>query len=243
MNDKPPQSYRDMVKSRTGRRAPDGNGTSITRTALHEEVVRRLRDMIFEGELTPGTRIPERALCERFSISRTPLREALMVLAAEGLVELLPHRGATIAELRVEAVDEMFQVMEALEGLAGELACSRITDEEIAEVRALHKQMLTHYRRRERLEYFRLNQYIHEKIVEASGNAVLVNVYTQLNGRIRRARYLANLSSARWDQAVEEHEEILQALTERDGKHLSGILKEHLRHKWETAKAVLTTEA
>src|ERR1700738_2048711 len=95
----------------------------ISRISLHDETVSRLRAMILEGELLPGSRIAERELCDRFGISRTPLREALKVLAAEGLVELLPHRGARVSRLSDHELRDAFEIVSALEALAGELAC------------------------------------------------------------------------------------------------------------------------
>jgi DNA-binding GntR family transcriptional regulator len=210
--------------------------TPIARASLHDELVARLRDLIVEGELVPGARVPERALCERFGVSRTPLREALKVLASEGLLELLPNRGATVARLTARDLDEMFPVMGALEALAGELACARITDQEVAEIRALHYQMVLHHTRSELPDYFRLNQRIHELIMDAALNATLSRMYRGLAGRIRRARYVANMSKARWNQAVKEHEAILDALDRRDGPALGRILERHLRNKCETVK-------
>jgi len=214
----------------------------IARTTLHDELVARLRDLIVEGELAPGTRVPERILCERFGVSRTPLREALKVLASEGLLELLPNRGATVARLTVADLEELFPVMGALEALAGELACARISDEEIAEIRALHYQMVLHYTRRELPAYFRLNQSIHERIMTAAGNPTLARMYRSLAGRIRRARYIANMSRARWERAVEEHEAILDALARRDAPRLARILKQHLQNKYETVKESLQAQ-
>jgi DNA-binding GntR family transcriptional regulator len=214
----------------------------VARGALHDRLVARLRDLIIEGELAPGTRVPERELCARFQVSRTPLREALKVLAADGLVQLTPNRGARVAALTVADVEEMFPVMGALEALAGELAVSRITEEGLAEVRALHYQMVLHHKRAELAAYFRLNQQIHEKILEAAGNATLAALYRGLAGRIRRARYLANMSIRRWARAVEEHEAILAALEARDGARLGAILKDHLKNKCETVKEGLLAE-
>lgn len=222
--------------------APLAKAQPIARVTLHDELVARLRDLIVEGELAPGARVPERTLCERFGVSRTPLREALKVLASEGLLDLLPNRGATVARLTPADLDEMFPVMGALEALAGELACARITDEQIAEVRALHYQMVLHYTRKELPQYFRLNQRIHELIMDAAGNAALTRMYQGLAGRIRRARYLANMSMARWDTAVEEHEAILLALSQRDAARLSRILKQHLQNKGETVKEALAAD-
>jgi DNA-binding GntR family transcriptional regulator len=228
-----------IPEPRSARGAATETAGPITRRALHDEVVARLRDLIVEGELAPGERVPERELCERFGISRTPLREALKVLAADGLVELQHHRGATVSQLNVAAIDDMFQVMEALESLAGELAGARASDAQIAAIRALHERMREHHARQELSDYFRLNQRIHESIVESAGNPTLSNLYRGLSVRIRRARYMANLSPARWDQAVAEHETILQALTARDGVRLGRLLREHLQHKVEVVKSVL----
>jgi DNA-binding GntR family transcriptional regulator len=214
----------------------------VARGALHDRLVARLRDLIIEGEFAPGSRVPERALCQRFQVSRTPLREALKVLAADGLIRLAPNRGARVAALTVADVEEMFPVMGALEALAGELAAGRITEEGLAEVRALHYQMVLHHKRGERAAYFRLNQQIHETIMTAAGNPTLTGLYQGLAGRIRRARYLANMSARRWARAVEEHEAILAALEARDGPRLGALLKEHLKNKCETVKAGLLAE-
>ncbi|HSR71742.1 MAG TPA: GntR family transcriptional regulator [Kiloniellales bacterium] len=211
------------------------------RASLHDRLVEGLREMIVEGELMPGERVPEKVLCERFGVSRTPLREALKVLASEELLELLPNRGATVARLTLADLDELYPVMGALEALAGELACRAITEEEFAEIRALHYQMLLHYERRELKPYFRLNQRIHERIMDAARNPSLVRIYRGLNGRIRRARYLADMSEERWAQAVQEHQEILDALAARDPHALAEILKRHLQNKCDTVKESLLT--
>lgn len=208
-------------------------------TTLHDGLVRRLRQIIIEGDLIPGQRIPERVLCERFKISRTPLREALKVLAWEGFIDLTPNRGATVSQVTVEEVDEVFPVIGAVEALSGELACERITEKQLAEIKALHYQMVLHFQREELPEYFRLNQKIHEKIMEAADNKALASIYWGLAGRIRRARYVANMSRSRWAKATEEHEAILAALEKRDGTALARILKEHLRNKCDTVKEAL----
>ena len=209
----------------------------------YDDVVSGIRDMIVEGELAPGPRISERGLCERFGVSRTPLREALKVLASEGLVELTPNRGARVIRLTERDAEDMFEVMGTLEALAGELAAARIGREGIAEIKALHYQMALHHARRELMPYFRLNQEIHRKIFELSGNRTLMNVYRGLAGRIRRPRYLANISATRWAEAMKEHEAILAALEAKDGQALGRILKDHLRKTCEVVKQALRDEA
>jgi DNA-binding GntR family transcriptional regulator len=209
----------------------------ISRRPLHEEAVDRMRDLIVRGDLAPGSRLNERLLCAQLGISRTPLREAIKLLATEGLVELLPNRGAVVARIDAARLAETLQVMGALEGLAGELACRHASAERIEEIRALHRQMLTKHARGDLAGYFHYNQAIHLSIVEASGNSVLANAYRQLNANVRRARYMANLSRERWDEAVREHEQILEALAGRNVAALRRLLRDHLANK---LAAVLT---
>ena len=178
-----------------------------------------------------------------FGISRTPLREALKVMANEGLVLLLPNRGARVTRLTRRDVEDMFHVMGALEALSGELACERITDDGIAEIRALHYEMLAAYARRDRREYFRLNQAIHAAILAAADNPVLATMYNGLAGRIRRVRYMANMEQERWDQAVREHDQILDALAARDAPRLAAQLRAHLMHKCQVVLAAGTLDA
>jgi DNA-binding GntR family transcriptional regulator len=207
--------------------------------SLHGELLASLRDYIVEGNLADGARVPERLLCDRFGISRTPLREALKVLAAEGLIELLPNRGARVRQLGAEDLRELFDVMGGLEGLAGRLACERISDEEIAEIERVHHEMYRFYLRREMHGYFQCNQAIHQMIVQAARNATLSATYASLAGRIRRVRYSANLATDRdrWGEAMREHEAILDALRRRAGSELSDILFIHLRNKRKAAQA------
>jgi DNA-binding GntR family transcriptional regulator len=201
------------------------------RRPLHEEVIEQLRDMIVQGGLAPETKLNERVLAAQLGISRTPLREAIKYLASEGLVELLPNRGAVVAPLRPVKVREIFTVLGSLEALAGELACRNATDADIAEIRALHYQMVAHHARGELAQYFRYNQQIHIRLVECAANATLAQAYRGLNAHVRRARYMANLSHERWDKAVREHEEILDALSARDSRRLQTLLRDHLANK------------
>lgn len=200
---------------------------------LHEEVVSRLRDILLEGEVPPGARIPERELCLKLNISRTPLREALKVLAAEGLVLLLPNRGSRAARLTDKDVHDLFEVCQGLEALAGELACERVTEEQLQEIAEAHAAMVAHYRDGDLTQYYRRNRQIHEAIVAAACNPVLSGLYDSVTARIRRARYLTPMTPPRWATAIREHEAILNALQRRDALGLAHILRAHLRHKRE----------
>ena len=215
----------------------------ISRRPLHEEVLDRLRDLIVQGGLLPGARLNERVLCEQLGISRTPLREAFKLLATEGLVELLPNRGAIVTPLDPGRLKQTFAVMGVLEALAGELACANATPQQLDDIRALHYEMLAAHARGDLAAYFRQNQAIHLRIADASGNPVLGQTYRQLNANVRRARYMANLSRERWDAAVREHEEILSALIARDAPRLKRLLAEHLTSKLVSVLGALSARA
>lgn len=202
--------------------------TAILRRSLHEVLVAPLRAMILQGDLRPGEKIHEDRLCEQFGVSRTPIREALKVLASEGVLQIQPHRGVIVAPISPEAVAELFPIMASLERLAGTLACAKATDRDIARIRAMHDTMLAHYRRKEEAEYLRLNRHIHEAFFEVADNPTLMSFYQQVLTRIHAFRFVTRKRPEHWRQAVEEHEEIMKAFEKRDAKKLSRLLEEHI---------------
>ena len=210
---------------------PAGIPAPIERRPLHEEVAERLREMITEGLLAPGARLNERVLCEQLRVSRTPLREAFKVLAAERLIELNPNRGAIVARLSVQDVGDLFEVMVALEGLSGELAAERRTEAELDEIQALHFEMRAAHARRDLPHYYRLNRRIHEAINRCAGNPVLTETYSSVNLRIQNLRFRSNFNREKWDAAVVEHEAMIDALSAGDAPKLRAILEQHLRRK------------
>lgn len=211
----------------------------IERRPLHEELADQLRRLIVEGDLRAGEKISEKLLCDQFAVSRTPLREALKILATEGLVLLTPNRGASVTELTIEDLEELFPIIGALEALSGELACQNITDAEIEAARELQLELVECHREGDLHRYFEVNQAIHQLILSASRNAMLAQMMRNVSGRIRRARYMANLSKARWTAAVSEHEAIFSALSERDAARLGPLLKAHLANKFAALKEAL----
>ena len=219
----------------------DATVTSFDRSALHAEVSARLKAMIIEGELPPGARLNERVLSEKLEVSRTPLREAFKMLAGVGLVELLPNRGAVVARLEPEQVEATFNVIAALEGLAGELAAQNITDAELAEIRALQYDMLASHARRDLPGYFSANMQIHARIMAAARNPVLAETFERLNTRVFATRYRSNLTTERWDQAVAEHADMLKLLEARNGPALRALLETHLHNKRRTLMAELAS--
>jgi DNA-binding GntR family transcriptional regulator len=212
-----------------------GHMEKIQQRVLYQEAADRIRGLIELGTLAPGEKISEKGLCEKFGISRTPLREALKVLKSEGLIEMLPNRGARVTRLTAKDVEHTYDIMGALEGLSGETACQYISDAEVAHIQALHNKMVEHFHRGELKEYFRANQQIHECIMLASKNDVLLEMYNNLSQRIKRIRYSAQMTDAYWHKAVNDHEHMIEALKDRDGERLGNILRSHLGHKLEAA--------
>ena len=183
--------------------------------------------MILSGELPPGSRLREVQLCDQLGVSRTPVREALRTLAAEGLVDLLPNRSVVVSQLHAPDLEHLFLVFGAIEGLAAELACRRITEGEIAEIGRLLAEMIDYHSHQQRAPYMQINQTIHRRTVEIAANPVLYSVWQSLVPRVERARALANLDTGRWTGALFEHTKMFTALAARDGELLARLTREH----------------
>jgi DNA-binding GntR family transcriptional regulator len=222
----------------------DGSGAqqSISRKYLHDEVAGRLRALIQSGELKPQERLNEGRLAERFGISRTPLREAIKILATEGLLDLLPNRGARVAIISLSEIEEMAEVIAGLEATAGELACRVGTDDEIAGIIALHERMREAYVAEDVPTYFDYNRQIHEAIMSASHNSTLQSLYSTLSGRVQRARYTAHKTPGQWKKAMADHEQMVKLLRKRDGEALGRLLREHVRSKKAVIAATFTED-
>jgi DNA-binding GntR family transcriptional regulator len=203
----------------------------VARQRLHDTVVDHLRKFIIEGVLAPGMKLNERELCETLGISRTPLREAFKVLAAEGLIDISPNRGASVSRMTEAEVWESFELMSGLEAFSGELACERITPAELAEIKALHYAMLACRTQNDLPGYYSRNQEIHDRINEAARNSALRQTYQSINRRLQAMRFRSNHQSDKWDRAVHDHEDMIKALEARDGKALAAILRRHLLEK------------
>lgn len=216
---------------------------SIPRAALHEQVANRLRQMLVENQIPPGAKLNERELSEVLQVSRTPLREAIKMLAAEGLVELLPNRGAIAVELSEVDVLNTFEVMAGLESQSGELATQRITEAELAEIKAMHFEMMAAYTRRDLSNYYRLNSLIHQAINAAAKNPVLSNTYALVNARLQALRFKSNQDEEKWKTAVREHEQMIAALSARDAQAMRAVLLAHLYNKRDVVIAQLREKA
>lgn len=215
---------------------------ALQRRSLHEDVVEILREMILEGQLKPGERVLEAELCRKLNVSRTPMREALKVLAAERLVELQPSRGAVVTSIRIEDVVEHFEMLEILDAAIGELAAARMTEAELREIETLHRKIVEHHHAGHRGKYFDANQAIHAKLAAATRNTGLIATHLRFSRKIARVRYAANFSQTRWNESLAEHEEIMAALRRRDGTRLSTLMREHMRATGGGVVAVLERE-
>lgn len=218
------------IEGATGARRP--------RNGVHATTRDRIRDMIVQGELPSGEIIPELKLCRVLGVSRTPIREALKVLAAEGLVELLPNRGSIVTSPTRAEIRNLFAVIAALERLAAETVTAEAPIEHLLALRGMHDEMLARYAIRDRVNYFNLNHRIHETIIELASNGELTRTHADLMTRARRPRYIAITSEERWNESVKEHELIMSAMELRDSRYAGDLL---FRHVLKTGNAYLAS--
>lgn len=210
----------------------------IAHRALYEQVADRLRLRIYHNELKPGDWIDEKALCEAFGISRTPLREALKVLSAEGLIELIPRRGCFVKRLAQNELDELFPVVAVLEGLSARETAMRITPAQLKRLDAMHERL-------ERLAaagdvdaYYDENCRFHHALLEFSGNRYLQRTAADLRKILRLARHHQLTLPGRLEHSLDEHRQIMEALRQGDPALADRCMQEHLMHQWQASSDV-----
>jgi len=201
----------------------------IARTSLHSEVTARLRSLIVESRIKPGERVPELEISRDLGVSRTPIREALKVLASEGLVELLPLRGAVVKTFSHKDSADMLEVMGMLESFAAQKAC-KAEQKRIDHVLAMHEKMKVFFAKGKRPEYFELNQKIHDALVDMADNESLTMVHNTLSKRMRSLRYSGNSTPDNWRGALEDHEQIAKALAQRDTQKIKKAVQTHFEN-------------
>ncbi|MEH6823012.1 MAG: GntR family transcriptional regulator [Motiliproteus sp.] len=213
----------------------------VAQPSLADGAQQQLRHMIVRGSLAPGERLVEPELCEALGISRTPLRDALKTLAAEGLVKLRHNRNAIVAPIDVQQLEHLFEVEAGIEGMAIAFATQRMTNTEIKRLEVLQERI-------ERLQhgddldaYFELNQKIHSLIVEGAKNPILQETHRRLIGRLERARYAALGQYGRMEQSIKEHRLILDALKARDSERVQALMQDHVRHTGEVITVIFNS--
>lgn len=208
---------------------------------LHQRATSELRRMIVHGELSPGAPLIEGELSEALGISRTPIREALKVLAQQGLVELRANRSACVRTMRADEIAELFEALSGVERLAAELAAERITAGELAALGELQDAIIRDHDAGQRERYFVANRRIHRLIVEAARNTPLADIHMGLLNRAEQVRFFALRLEDRWEQSIQEHQEILEAMTARDSERAGRLLGVHVGHTADIVARCLTS--
>lgn len=201
----------------------------IAPLALYQEVAERLRQRIFSHELPPGTWVDEQALADDYGISRTPLREALKVLASEGLVTLKPRRGCYVTEISERDLDEIFTVMALLEGQCASSTAHKASDADLERLRRIHAQLETAAAADDINGFFEANQAFHLALQEITDNRWLQHAIEDLRKVIKLSRHHSLFSEGRLEQSLAEHREILAALTARRADEAEQLMRAHIR--------------
>lgn len=210
--------------------------------ALYEDVAERLREQIFNREIEPGSWIDEQKLAADYGISRTPLREALKVLAAEGLVELVPRRGCRVLELSDDDAEALFPVMAMLEGRCAHEATRRADDDDLADLQRLHGVLEKHAAAHDRDGYYAANHVFHSRVQALAANRWLDRVTGDLRRfmRLWRGRQLA--LPGRIDASINEHRVLLDAMLQRDARRAERAMHDHLMAQLAALKALRRLE-
>ena len=212
-------------------------------TSLHDGVAARLRNLVFERELAPGSFIDELALAASWQISRTPLREALKVLAAEGLVELVPRRGARVIELTDDDAEQLFPVMAMLEGRCALEATQRATADDLAQLQRLHDSLERHAATRDVDGYYRVNHEFHSLVQALAANRWLDRATGDLRRFMRLWRGRQLKLPGRIDASINEHRGLLDAIVQRDAPRAERAMQDHLMAQLAALKALQRAEA
>ncbi|MGJ7611388.1 MULTISPECIES: GntR family transcriptional regulator [unclassified Variovorax] len=207
--------------------------------SLHDEVAATLREQIFAGTLAPGSFVDEATLCERLSISRTPLREALKVLTAEGLLRHEPRRGCFVNEVTERDLDEIFPVIALLEGRCAYEAARNASDAELHELDALHERLVRHAKARRINDYYATNHIIHEAIIQLADNKWLAQVIGDLRKILKLARLQQLHAPGRLDQSLSEHLAVFAALKARDSEGADAAMRTHMTRQREALREVM----
>lgn len=196
--------------------------------SLHMQVAATLREQIFAGELAAGAFLDEPALCESLSISRTPLREALKVLASEGLVRHEPRRGCFVSQVTEQDLDEIFPVIALLEGRCAFEAAKNATDADLAALETLHQRLVGHAEAKRIADYYQVNFTIHEAIISLANNRWLAQVIGDLRKILKLARLQQLHAPGRLEQSLNEHLAVFAALKARDAEGAEAAMRTHL---------------
>jgi len=208
--------------------------------AIHEDVATQIRTMIRDGTLPKGAKIDEKHLCESMGVSRTPVREALRILNAEGLVALVPNKGSYVSDPPIEVMQDLFEVISVLEGASARLATRRMTDRDFARIESLHRDLERSYRARDHKSYLQRNHVLHELIEDITRNKVIKQVVDGLRQQILLYRYRQLYEKYRFDESIQEHRDLLEAFRKRDARLAETVMKRHLMNQCKALAASMS---
>lgn len=215
--------------------AETGTPLAFAHLPLYQQVAERLREQIFARELEPGSWIDEQKLAADYGISRTPLREALKVLAVEGLVTMKVRRGAYVAEMSSADVADVYHLLGLLESDAAGEAARRATDAELDELARLHEEL--EQAAGERARYFALNEAFHMRLLAIAGNRWRQQMVTDLRKVMKLNRHHSLFKQGRLEDSLREHAELMQALRRRDPEDATRLMRAHFLNGLEAASA------
>ncbi|GAB4521057.1 MAG: GntR family transcriptional regulator [Roseibium sp.] len=215
---------------------------SLSRQRLGDQVAEVLRHQILLGQLSPGKAIPERETAAALGVSRTPLREGLLLLEAEGLVEMSPSKSPVVANPSFVEVSHLLLVQSALEALAGECACDEASQDEIDTIEAKHQLMLANVEDPYEIGFFQIDMSFHEAIVAATKNPSLIKTHRQYHSRLWRVRFLSARRRDSRTRAMIDHGRIVEGLRRRDKEQVSSEMRDHLRRAIDNMKIVFSEE-
>jgi len=216
--------------------------TPLRPSSLHEEVAARLRTMVFERQLVPGQWVDELALARDWQISRTPLREALKVLASEGLVTLVPRQGCKVTELSEDDADELFPVMALLEGRCAFEAVRKATPADVKVLRRLHDVLERHAAAKNVDGYYRANHDFHSKVQALADNRWLDRATNDLRRFLRMLRGRQLNLPGRIEESINEHRVLIAAIEQRDAARAERLMHDHLMAQLAALKALRAQE-
>lgn len=216
---------------------------NFKKSTYHVQIADMLRDMIMTGKLTEGDKINEAQLCETMGISKTPLREALRVLSVEGLIRLIPHRGAFVTKPEFDEIVEMFDVMSLLEGFCASQASLKMTPAELTRLENLHAKLEESYRQRDQETYIRINNQYHSLVQKVAGNRTLNQIVDGLRKKILLYRFQSLNLPERFTASIDEHRDLLEAFRQRDPLRAEDLMREHLHNQSEALKTLVEQSA
>ena len=203
----------------------------IEKEPLHMQIADQLREMIMTGNLREGDKVNEYELCTSMGVSKTPLREALRVLSAEGLISLVPNRGSFVTKPTIDEIVEMFDVMSLLEGYCAREACEKMSAKDFAHIEKMHTNLERHFECRDQDAYIRVNNQYHSYLQELAGNRTLNQIVSGLRKKILLYRFQSLNLPERFESSIQEHRQLLTAFKKRDHKEAEVLMKMHLKNQ------------